>query len=313
MAWSAVAHAKPSIEVQETDEFVQIDTDVLQARINKRGYVSGIGRGSFLDKKTSARELGFGLHIMDFLLAPGWRADGYSRDARVHGNLPKHYVEGPQICTQAKQLDAEVIRGQDFVAVRLRFRFTEAAPGLKAGSRWEQTVLFQPGVRYVLSSERITSVNDVDDLFYRIDMPGHIRHRQADSFNQIYLSYQGFIPAAAFSTDFAPDAKFLYQRQAGQVPERMIRAYQIKVHDQPGPWLAGMTLDPAEVSEAWCHQRGYVCLIEELHRKTVHAGDSFGAAYVVGFFDDVADMERVYDRYRGKTQIKIADGSFRLE
>ena len=275
--------------------------------------VSGIGRGSFLDKKTDARDLGFGLHIMDFLLAPGWRADGYSRDPKVHGNLPKHYVEGPQICTQAKELDVETIRGQDFVAVRLRFRFTEAASGLKAGSRWEQTLLFQPGVRYLFSSERITSVNSVEDLFYRIDMPGHIRHRQGDSFNQIYLSYQGFISAAAFSTDFAPDAKFLYQRQPGRVPERMIRAYQIKVNGQPGPWLAGMTLNPAEVSEAWCHQRGYVCLIQELHRKTVHAGESFGAAYVIGYFDDVADMERVYDRYRGKTQIKIADGSFRLE
>ena len=67
----------------------------------------------------------------------------------------------------------------------------------------------------------------------------------------------------------------------------MIRAYQISVNGQPGPWLAGMTLDPAEVSEAWCHQRGYVCLIEELHRKRVRAGDSFGAAYVVGYFDDI--------------------------
>jgi hypothetical protein len=313
MAWPAGADAQPPIDVRQTAEFIEIDTDALQARVNKSGYVSGIGRGSFLDKKTGARDLGFGLHIMDFLLAPGWREDGYSRDSKVHGNLPKHYVEGPQICTRAKQLDAEVTRGRDFVAVRLRFRFTEAAPGLKAGSRWEQTLVFQPGVRYLLSSERITSVNDVDDLFYRIDMPGHIRHRQGDSFVQIYLSYQGVIPAAAFNAAFGPDSKFLYQRQQGQVPERMIRAYQVKVNGQPGPWLAGMTLDPAEVSEAWCHQRGYVCLIEELHRKTVHAGDSFGAAYVVGYFDDVADMERVYDRYRGKRQIKIADGSFHLE
>src|SRR5262249_56030703 len=140
------------------------------------GYVRGTGGGSFVDRKAGNRDVGFGLHIMDFLMAPGWADDGYPRDPKLHGDLPKHYVEGPQICTKAKELKPEVVEGKDFVAVKLRFRFTEAAPGLKAGSTWEQTLVFQPGVRYVLSAERITSVNDVDDLFYRIDMPGHIKH-----------------------------------------------------------------------------------------------------------------------------------------
>src|SRR5947209_8304082 len=295
-----------AITVQESADFIQIDTDAIQAKIRKKGYVSGIAAGSFLDKKTGARDLGFGLHIMDFLLAPGWRDDGYTRDAKVHGNLPKHYVEGPQICTQAKELKPEVIRGDGFVAVRQSFRYTQPAPGLKAGSRWEQTLVFQPGVRYVLSSERITSANDVDDLFYRIDMPGHIKHRQGDNFTQVYLSYLDRpIPAAEFRDNFAPDARYLYQRREGHVPQRMIRAYQVKPDDKPGPWLAGMTLDPAEVSEAWCHQRGYVCFIEELHGKHVRAGESFGAAYVVGFFDDVAEMEKVYDHYKGKRALVV--------
>src|SRR5947199_8455566 len=130
------------IKVQETDTYVQIDTDALQARINKKGYVSGVAAGSLLDRKTGARDVGFGLHIMDFLLAPGWRDDGYTRDAKVHGNLPKHYVEGPQICTQARKLDPEVIQGQGFVAVRQRFRYTKPAAGLMAGSEWEQTLVF---------------------------------------------------------------------------------------------------------------------------------------------------------------------------
>jgi hypothetical protein len=307
------AEQKPSLKVEENDRYVQIDTDLLQARINKKGYVSGIAAGSFLDRKTGAREVGFGLHIMDFLLAPGWRDDGYPRIVKYHGNLPKHYVEGPQICTQAKQLKPEIIRGDRFVAVRLRYTFTQPAKGLKAGSRWEQTLVFQPGVRHVLSSERITSVNEVDDLFYRIDMPGHIKHQQGDTFSEVYLSYHGKIPAAAFVKDFAPDARFLYQRQIEKIPERVIRAYRVKVNGKPGPWLAGMTLDPAEVSEAWCHQRGYVCFIEELHRKKVKAGESFGAAYVVGYFDDVAAMEKVYDRYKGASKIVIADSKFRLE
>jgi hypothetical protein len=309
-----LAAESADIKVTETDDYVQIDTDALQARVNKKGYVSGIARETFLDKKTGTRDLGFGLHIMDFLLAPGWRDDGYPRDAKLHGDLPKHYVEGPQICTKAKALKPEIVKGKDFVAVRLRFTFTEPGKGYKAGSTWEQTLVFQPGVRYVLCGERITSANDVDDLFYRIDMPGHIRHKGGDNFEQVYLSYLDKpVPAAEFKEDFGPDAKYLYQRKEGKVPERMIRAYQVKRDGKPGPWLAGMTLDPAEVSEAWCHQRGYVCFIEELHRKKVKAGDSFGAAYVVGWFDDVAGMKKVYDQYKGKRAVVVEGGKFRLE
>ncbi len=183
------AGADKPIRVEQTDAAIQIDTDALQARIQKKGYVSGVARGSFLDKKTGARERGFGLHIMDFLMAPGWRDDGYPRDPKVHGQLPKHYVEGPQICTQAKELKPEVIKGEDFVAVRQRYTFHQPGAGYKTGSTWEQTLVFKPGLRYFFSCERITSVNDVDDLFYRIDMPGHIRHKSGDNFTRIYLSY----------------------------------------------------------------------------------------------------------------------------
>src|SRR5436190_19214783 len=229
------AEKKPVIEVKQTNEFVQVGTDVLQARITKKGYVSGIAAGSLLDKKTGARDLGFGLHIMDFLMAPEWRDDDYPRDQKLHGNLPKHYVEGPQICTQARELKPEVIQGKDFVAVKLRYQFHKPGKGYKAGSTWEQTLVFQPGLRYFLSAEKITSVNDVDELFYRIDMPGHVRHKKGDTFTQVYLSYLDRpIPAEAFAEDFAPDAKFLYQRGKGKAPERMIRAYQVKLDGKPG-------------------------------------------------------------------------------
>lgn len=308
------AAPEPGIRVRETDDEVQIDTDALQARVRKRGYVSGLAGGSFLDRKTGARDLGFGVHIMDFLMAPGWRDDGYSRDPKVHGRLPKHYVEGPQICTRARELRPAVIRGKGFVAVRQSYRFQEAAPGLRAGSTWEQTLLFRPGVRYVLSAERITSANDVDGLFYRIDMPGHIRHRGGDTFAQVYLSYLGrTVPASAFAEDFGPDERYLYRREEGKVPGRMIRAYQVKSAGRPGPWLAGMTLDPGAVSEAWCHQRSYVCLIEEIHGRRVRAGETFGAAYVVGFFDGIPEMEKVYDAYKGVRAIVLEGGTFRLE
>ena len=53
--------------------------------------------------------------------------------------------------------------------------------------------------------EAITSANDVDNVLYRIDMPGHIKHKNGDTFEQIYLSYHGAIPAKEFAKDFAPD------------------------------------------------------------------------------------------------------------
>ena len=127
------------------------------------------------------------------------------------------------------------------------------------------------------------------------------------------MSYQGTIKAQEFSKDFAPDERFLYQRREGKVPERFIRAYQLRNDGQPGPWLAGMTLDPAAVAEAWCHQRGYVCFIQELHGKSVKVGETIGAAYVVGYFDDVAGMEKTYDQYKGTKGIAVDKKGFQLK
>jgi len=301
-------------EVRTGDDFVEVETDALLVKIKTKGYVSGTAAGGLLDKKTKARDLGFGLHVMDFLLAPGWRDDEYGRDVKLHGDLPKHFVERPQVCTKAKELKPEITRGKGFVAITFRFTFTDPGKGYKAGSTWEQTLVFQPGLRYFLSAEKITSVNSVDGLFYRIDMPGHVKHKAGDTFEQVYLSYleKPLIPASEFKDNFGPDAKFLYQRK-DKVPERMIRAYQVKLDGKPGPWLAGMTLDPAATSEAWCHQRGYICFIEELHRRSVKAGDSFGAAYAVGWFDDVKEMEKVYDSRKGKSKIVVSKESFELK
>ena len=308
---SMQASEKP-IQVRLTDDFVEIETDALKVQVRKRGYVSGVAQGSLVDKKTGAKDLGFGLHIMDFLLAPGWRDDSYGRGG-VHGSLPKHYVEGPQICTQAKKLDPEIVEGKDFVALRLKFTFTQPGKGYKAGSTWEQTLVFQHGLRFFLSCERLTSANDVDNIFYRIDMPGHVRHKKGDTFEKVYLSYHGMIPAKEFDADFTPDDRFLYQRKEGRIPERFIRAYQVKLDGKPGPWLAGMTLDPSAVSEAWCHERGYICFIEELHGKKVKAGEAFGAAYVVGWFDDVKQMEKTYDKFKGTRSITLKDGALILK
>src|SRR5262245_66134680 len=134
------------ITVRDADDHLVIETDKLTARINKKGYVSGVAAGSLVDRKTGAKDVGFGLHIMDFLLAPGFRDDGYD-NPKVHGKIAKHYVEGPQICTQAKELKPEITRGKDFVAVTMKYTFNKPGKDYKAGSTWEQTLVFRQGVR----------------------------------------------------------------------------------------------------------------------------------------------------------------------
>jgi hypothetical protein len=305
------------IDIREEAGRIIIETSALQAEVHTTGYVSGVAAGTLVDKATGARDLGFGLDIVDFLLEP--KEDGpdaehpYLRDVMLHGNMVKRYVELPQICTGAKRVEHEVVRGAGFVAVRQWFRYTDATYGRKPGSLWEQMLVFPENTRYFLSSDTITSANTVEDLFLRIDMPGHLKHDRGDSFEQIYLSYYGHIPASEFREDFAPDAKFIYQRGKAPVPQRFIRAYQVKIDGAPGPWLAGITLDPAAPSEAWCHQRGYVCFIEEIGQWRVAEGESFGAAYVVGFFDSVAEMEGVCDRYYGARTVHATPEGYRLE
>lgn len=82
------------ISCRESKDVIYIETPSLQAAVRTTGYVSGVMAGSFYDRKTNINDPGFGLHIMDFFLAPGWRKDGYSRNRIYHGNLPKHFVEG---------------------------------------------------------------------------------------------------------------------------------------------------------------------------------------------------------------------------
>ncbi len=311
-----------SMDVHDSPDSIRIDSPQLSAEIRKKGYVSGVAAGSFLDRQTGFRDPGFGLDIVDWILEPG--SDTAYRDRlpkemvydfhnAVHGDIPKRIVEGPQICTQAGELAPEVIRGPDFVAVKQRWRFREAMPGREAGSEWEQTLLFPEGKRYFLSSDRVTSVNAVAAPSLRLDMPGHIKHTGGDTFGEVYLSYAGRIPAKEFLADFPPDARYLYRR-GGKPPKRFIRAYHLRdpKTGTPGPWLAGMTLRPSDVSEAWCHHRGYVCFIEEIGGHPVKQGESFGAAFLVGYFDSIAEMNRTYDQYAGASALEVDSRGWRL-
>ena len=168
-------------------------------------------------------------------------------------------------------------------------------------------MVFPAGKRYFISSDKITSVNASDAMFLRLDMPGHIKHKQGDTFSEVYLSYHGKIPSSQFTQDFPPDEKFHYLRGSNAAPKRFIRAYHLRDPQtgREGPWLAGMTLESSAVYEAWCHQRGYVCFIEEFGGKPIKPGESFSAAFIVGYFDSVEEMEKVYDQYAGHTGLEV--------
>jgi hypothetical protein len=294
----------------------KIDLDRIGAEIVGDGYVSGVLGGSFVDKATGARDLGFGLDIVDFLLEPAPEgptpAGQYDFGNLVHGDIRKRYVEGPQICTQAKHLPITRSEPADGVlAFQTRYRWTDAYPPYeRAGSVWEQTIVFHKDWRFFLSADRVTTVSESPCLFLRVDMPGHIKHREGMDFEHVYLSYNDpkVIPSTEFVEDFAPDARFLYRRGVTPRPERFIRGYQVNrdpAKEGEGPWLVGMTLNPDDVYQAWCPPRGYFCRIEELGGRPTKPGDTFGACYLVGWFDDLDAMDEAYDRFRGWSGIEL--------
>ena len=315
---------RPAYTVTETDKEIRIDMPKLQAAVRKKGYVSGVAAGSLVDKKTGFGDPGYGLDIADWIMEPG--SDKAYRDRldkeliyrygnAYHGRRAKRSIEGPQICTKARELKPEIVRGKDFVAIRQKYRYRTAAPGKKVGSTWTQLLVFPAGKRYFLSMDRIDAVNDSDAMFLRIDMPGHVKHKNGDTCTKVYLSYHGTIGASEFAKNFAPDEKFNYRRDSVKaVPRRFIRAIQLRdaKTGKKGPWLAGMTLEPSVVHEAWCHQRGYICMILEFGGRPIEAGQSFSAAHIVGYFDSIEEMNKVYDLHKGHTALTVSAKGWKL-
>jgi hypothetical protein len=332
----------PFARVSEDERAIKIETDKLEAVIPKdhpKHWMTGIEKGSFLDKATGFREIGDGLMVVDWLMEAGsdeaWSEQVIARDGHgvgrytwhtnesdparkdyallAHGSSHrKRMVEGPQLCHRMKPVQPEVIRGQDFVAVKTTYQYEYAAPGRKPGSRWTQLVVFPQGVRYFVLMDRIETVNDSPELFLRNDTPGCVRHEKGDTFSEIYLSYlsgpQGLrIPSSEFFTPFPPDLKFGYRRDTHRTPEHFIRAYHLRdpKTGKHGPWLAGLTLEPSVVYEAWCSQRpgNIIVMIEETHGRATKAGESFSAAHIVGYFDTIEQMHALYHQHKGHTAL----------
>jgi len=340
----------PWARVTENDKTIKIETDKLEAVIPKKDpkqWMTGIEKESFLDKNTGFRSAGDGLCVVDWLMESGsdrayrdqfpkpgpddiqgWQnmiyyyGDDNHPDAAFHGNRPKRKIEGPQLCHRMKQVQPQVIRGDDFVAVKTTYRYEYAAPGRNTGSLWTQLLVFPKDKRYFLSTDRIDSVNDSDEMFLRNDMPGCVRHRRGDTFSEIYLSYlaspEGLrIPASEFYDVFPPERKFGYRRDTHKLPEHFIRAYRLcdpKTGKQ-GPWLAGLTLEPSVVHEAWCMQQPpeHVIFILEFPGRPIKAGQSFSAAFIVGYFDTIDEMHTVNNRYKGHTSLSVDRSGWHLE
>ncbi len=349
---AVVAQEREWVRVIEDERAIKVETDRLEAVIPKKNpkhWMTGIEKGSFLDKATGFREIGDGLMVIDWLMEAGsdeaWSDKVIAPDGHgvgrytwftnetdpqrryyalmAHGSSHrKRMIEGPQLCHRMKAVQPEVVRGKDFVAVTTTYRYEYAAPGRKPGSRWTQRVVFPKGERFFVLMDRIESVNDSPEMFLRGDVPGCVRHEKGDTFSEIYLSYLSGpngvrIPASEFFTPFPPDLKFGYRRDMNKTPERFIRAYHLrdKATGKDGPWLAGLTLEPSVVYEAWCSQRpgGIIVMIEEIHGRPTKAGESFSAAHIVGFFDTIEEMHKVYDRYKGHTVLEANAAGWWLE
>lgn len=341
----------PWARVAEDENRIKIETDRLEAAIPKRNpkhWMTGIEKGSFLDKATGFREAGDGLMVIDWLMEAGsdeayadkvhapdghgvgryvWYTNETDPQRRhyalmAHGSTHrKRVVEGPQLCHRMKPVQPEILRGKDFLAVKTTYRYEYAAPGRKPGSRWTQLIVFPQGERFFVLMDKIDTVNDSPEMFLRGDVPGCVRHQRGDTFSEMYLSYLGGpeglrIPASEFFTPFPPDAKFGYRRDTHKMPESFIRAYHLrdKATGKDGPWLAGLTLEPSIVYEAWCSQRpgDIIVMIEEIYGKPIKAGQSFSAAHIVGFFDSIEQMHAVYNRYKGHTVLSADASGWRL-
>src|SRR3989337_189297 len=101
-ATPAHAQAQPAdwVKVTETDRAMKIETDKLEAVIPKKDpkqWMTGIEKGSFLDKATGFRGIGAGLMVVDWLMEAdsdeGWNDQVIAPDGHGVGRYTWHTNE----------------------------------------------------------------------------------------------------------------------------------------------------------------------------------------------------------------------------
>ena len=139
--------------VREVKDGLELETDQLVARVNSKGYVERDRRGHLSGQEDRGEETSASDCTSWTSCSPPAGETTVFAGPKVHGNLPKHYVEGPQICTQAKELQpGGGPRERDCVAVQTQVHVQPAGEGVQGRPpTWEQTLVFQPGRLYVLS------------------------------------------------------------------------------------------------------------------------------------------------------------------
>src|SRR5436309_9388710 len=76
------------VRVTEDERAIKIETDKLEAVIPKKNpkqWMTGIEKGSFLDKASGFREVGDGLMVIDWLMEPGSDEDYGDRVTTTDG------------------------------------------------------------------------------------------------------------------------------------------------------------------------------------------------------------------------------------
>ena len=231
-------------QVIEEDSAIRIVTPQLEAAVRKTGYVSGVAAGSLVDKKTGFHDPGFGLDIVDFILEPGDERAGAggARPApplrapatSITASRRKQFIEGPQICTQAKPAR----RPRSFAAATSwpcasRYHVPQARrPGPQdRAPKWTQLLVFPVGERYFLSrwtaSTRSTPAT-------RCSCASTCRAtsstKQGDTFRQHLpeLPRADSRPSEFLRELSRPTQKFNYRRDTNKQPQRFVRAYQLR-------------------------------------------------------------------------------------
>jgi hypothetical protein len=53
-------------------------------------------------------------------------------------------------------------------------------------------------------------------------------------------------------------------------------------------------------------------MIEEFGGRPIRTGESFSAAFIVGFFDSIDEMNSVYDQYAGHSGLQASPEGWKL-